>query len=314
MILTRNSIGRRGFTLVEILIAMAIFMVIIGAIYASWAAILRSSKAGAKAAAEVQRSRITVKCVEDAISSTVFFTENAAFYSFEADTTADFAYLSLVSRLPSSFPGSGLFPDQPIRRVAFEVIQGTGGNNELVMLQSSTLQVLEDTEAPYTITLATNISHFTMEFWDDSLQDWAYEWLETNSVPRMVRVSMGFGGQNNSPYASQQSLQTKTIYLAGTAITKDYQMPDATGGRAGGNNQVIRGPDGQIIVRPGGGGAGDGQRRRDNGNGQGPNGGGGGQYGFGPGQGQGPQGGNRRQGNQPPTGTQQGSRRPGGPR
>jgi prepilin-type N-terminal cleavage/methylation domain-containing protein len=285
--------GRRGFTLVEILIAMAIFMVIITAIYASWSAILRSSQAGARAAAEVQRSRMAVKCVEDAISSTVYFNENSTLYSFEADTTTDFAYLSLVSRLPSSFPGSGLFPDQPIRRVAFEVIPGAAGNNELVMLQSSILQVLDAAEAPYTITLATNVSHFALEFWDDTLQDWAYEWLETNSVPRMMRVSMGFGGKNNSPYSSQQTVQAKTMYLAGTAITKEYQMPDATAGGTRGNknnnNQVIIGPDGQPMVVPGGG-----QRRQ---NGQG---GQGGQGGFGAGgfPGQGTQGGNRRQGGQ----------------
>ncbi|MCD6051494.1 MAG: hypothetical protein K0Q55_2903, partial [Verrucomicrobia bacterium] len=133
--------GRKGFTLVEILIAMGIFMVIIMAIYASWASILRSSQAGVRAAADVQRTRMTVKCIEDSLASTVYFTENAALYSFETDTSTDFAYLSFVSRLPSSFPGSGLFTGQPIRRVAFEVIQGAGGNNELVMLQSSTLQV-----------------------------------------------------------------------------------------------------------------------------------------------------------------------------
>lgn len=272
-----NPKARRGFTLVEILIAMAIFMVIMTAIYSSWTAILRSSKAGLKAAAEVQRTRTTVKCVEDAIAATVYFTENAAYYSFETDTSTDFAYLSLVSRLPSSFPGSGLFPDQPTRRVTFEVVPGASGNNELHMAQSSLLQVLDDTEAPYTITLATNISHFTLEFWDDQNQDWAYEWLETNSVPRMIKVSLGFGAQNqNNLYGTKEHLETKTIYLAGTAITKEIQSPTpaAAGGRgapgrggggpggggAGGNGApTIRiGPDGRPIITPGG----DGQRNR----------------------------------------------------
>lgn len=219
----------------EILIAMGIFMVIIGAIYASWAAILRSSRAGAKAAAEVQRNRITVKCLEDALASTVYFTENAAFYSFETDTSSDFAYLSFVTRPPASFPGSGLFPNDPIRRVAFQVVQGAGGNNELKLLQSSTMQILQDTEEPYTVTLSTNISQFALEFWDDQAQEWAYEWLETNSVPRMIRVSLAFGGQNGV-YGSSVPIEAKTIYLAGTAITKDYQFPDAAGGSNNRNN------------------------------------------------------------------------------
>ena len=247
MKIARHNHGRRGFTLVEILIAMAIFMVIIGAIYASWTAILRASQAGSRAAAEVQRTRMTVKCIEEAVASTVFFTENAEFYSFEADTTSDFAYLSLVSRLPASFPGSGLFGNESLRRVAFEVVPGEGGN-QLMMMQSSTLQVLEETDTPYTITLATNISQFTLEFWDDTAEEWAYEWLETNSVPRMVRVSLAFAGPNSSTYASAETAQTKTIYLAGTAITKDYQMPDLTGrggGGRGGGQGGGRGGDGK---------------------------------------------------------------------
>ncbi|MCD6051605.1 MAG: hypothetical protein K0Q55_3014, partial [Verrucomicrobia bacterium] len=129
----------------------------------------------------------------------------------------------------------------------------------LVMLQSSTLQVLQETESPYTITLATNISQFTLEFWDDQAQDWAYEWLETNSIPRMVRVALAFGGQNNT-YQSAPTTETKTIYLAGTAITKEIQFPTPT--RAGGGG----GGPGQGGGGPGRGGAGGGPGRDGNGN------------------------------------------------
>lgn len=262
-----------GFTLVEIMIAMTILMVIMTAIYASWTAILRSSQSGLRAAAEVQRTRMTVKCVDQALSSTVFFTENAAFYSFEADTSSDFAYLSLVSRLPPDFPGSSLFPDQPMRRVTFEVVQGTGGN-ELRMTQASLIQVLDTTEQEgYPLTLATNVSHFTLEFWDDQLQDWSYEWLNTNQIPRMVKFSMGVGAPKNNLYGPEE-MYTKTVYLAGTAITKDFQMPDAAGGTA---------------ARGGTGAGGTGKGKGKGGNGQGGQGGRGngqgGRGGFGPGQG-----------------------------
>ncbi len=287
----------RGFTLVEILIAMAILMVIISAIYSSWFAILKSSKAGLKAAEEVQRARMTMKCVEESLSSTVYFTENAAYYSFETDTSSDFAYLSFVSHLPPSFPGSGLFPGEPTRRVTFEVVPGINGGNDLRMTQASVLQVLQQTEEPYPITLVTNVSHFTLEFWDDQIQDWAYEWLETNSVPQMVRFSVGFGKADNSPYA-KEDLQSKTVYLAGMAISKEYQFPDAAARAGGGAGGPGRGKGGG----PNGGGGNGGGK---NGQGPGQNGqfppGNPGQIRLNPGQ-QGPgQGGNNfqpRQGNQ----------------
>src|SRR5205814_2813945 len=47
----------RGFTLVEILVAIGILALVLAAIFSSWTAILRASKTGLDAAAAVQRSR-----------------------------------------------------------------------------------------------------------------------------------------------------------------------------------------------------------------------------------------------------------------
>ena len=52
---------RRAFTLVEIMLALAIFGAVMIAIYSSWSSILRGSKVGLEAAAEAQRSRVAVR-------------------------------------------------------------------------------------------------------------------------------------------------------------------------------------------------------------------------------------------------------------
>ena len=49
-----------GFTLIEIMMAMAVFGLVLTAIYATWTLILKSSKLGMAAAAQVQRERISV--------------------------------------------------------------------------------------------------------------------------------------------------------------------------------------------------------------------------------------------------------------
>ena len=233
MKITLHPRRSHAFTLVEILISMGILIVIISAVYASWTAILRSSKVGIKAAEEAQQSRMAMKCMEQALASTVYFTENSAYYSFETDTSTDFAYLSFATRLSPDFPGAGLFPNEPTRRVTFEVVQGPNGGNDLRMTQMPLLQILQGTEEAYPITLVSNVSHFTLEFWDDQSQDWAYEWTDTNSVPQLIRFSVGLGKAGNSPYAKEE-VQSKTVFIAGMAISKDYQFPDATA--AGGAN------------------------------------------------------------------------------
>lgn len=214
--------AHRAFTLIEVMIAMAILGVIVTAIYASWTAILRGTEAGQKAAADVQRTRIAMRTMEQALSSAVLFSANSYFYSFDTDTSGNFASLSFVSRLPDSFPGSGMFPGQPLRRVTFEVISGTDGMNQLVVRQMQAFEVLQPGEEPYAIVLSRNVSQFALEFWDPKVNDWTDEWTLTNQLPRQVRVYLGHTSRQNGA-ASTETIDTREIALASAAVTPDLQ-------------------------------------------------------------------------------------------
>ena len=219
-----NQKAGRAFTLVEIMIAVTILGLILVAIYASWSAILRGSKIGLEAAAEVQRSRIAMRALEDALASTELFTENIQHYAFVTDTSGDFALLSLVAHLSKSFPGSGIFGDQVVRRVTFSVEPGKSGN-ELVMSQRPLLAPTNSTEdQSYSLALARNISAFTLEFWDTNKHEWASEWLFTNQLPKLVRVTLGFG-RASQYFSRPKEIITRNVALAATAIPRDYQVP-----------------------------------------------------------------------------------------
>lgn len=98
--------SRVGFTILELMLSIGIFALILTAIYSIWIAILKGSRAGQKAAAEVQRSRIALRALEDAFNSTEYFIANMKYYYFYADTSGDMATVSLVARLPDGFLGS----------------------------------------------------------------------------------------------------------------------------------------------------------------------------------------------------------------
>ena len=89
----------RAFTLIEILVAIAIFAVVLAAIYSSWTAILRASKVGLEAAAQVQRERIAARTIEQALEATRSFAADWRHYGFVAENGED-ATLSFVARLP----------------------------------------------------------------------------------------------------------------------------------------------------------------------------------------------------------------------
>src|SRR5207247_414723 len=76
---------QRAFTLVEIMIAVAIFTAVMIAIYSSWSAILRGTRIGQEAAAEAQRSRVAVRALENSLMSLQMFLANIKYDYFSAE-------------------------------------------------------------------------------------------------------------------------------------------------------------------------------------------------------------------------------------
>ena len=188
--------GRRAFTLVEILIALAIFAAVMLAIYSSWSSILRGKTVGLAAAAETQRARVAVRALENSLVSLQMFQANLRYYWFLADTSGDFASLSFVARLPKSFPRSGDFGDQVLRRLTFTVEPGTNRENVLVLRQNPVLFDPSVDEEENPLVLARHVKTFMLEFWGQRSTDWEPEWPQTNLPPRLIRFTLGFGRPN----------------------------------------------------------------------------------------------------------------------
>jgi type II secretion system protein J len=218
---------RRAFTLIEVLVAVAIFGSILAAGYACWNAVVRGSKTGLKAAADVQRDRVASRAIQDALVTAVMFTENLKHYYFLADTSGDHAYLSFVSRLPESFPGAGIFGDLRLRRLTFWVDE----RQRLIMTQAPVLLATNADQEPYSLVLATNVSAFLTRFWDTNANEWADEWAYTNAFPPMMDVALAFGGQTGVGATGAKSVSRTLVKLPAIAIPQNYQVPIAVGGR-----------------------------------------------------------------------------------
>jgi type II secretion system protein J len=244
-----------GFTLIEVLIAIGILSLVIASIYSTWTAILRASKSGQTAAAAVQRTRIVVRLLEDSLSSAQCFGANVGYYGFIAEN-GDEASLSFVARLSRSFPRSGRFGDLDVRRVTFAVQPGSGGGRNLVLRQTPLVMDTDEDETEHPIVLAKNVKEFSMEFWDNRLNDWVDEWKQTNQLPRLITFNLRFA-DTAQPLSPVEEI-SRVISIPSVTVQPVWQVPRMPGAGAippgGGTNQPGVLPPGTTpgIVRPGG--------------------------------------------------------------
>ena len=229
-----SGLGPWAFTLIEIMVAIAIFSLILTAIYSSWTAILRASKTGIEAAASAQRARITIRVLEDSLGSAQSFAANLPYYYFAAENGSE-ATLSFVARLAKSFPRSGKFGDMDVRRVTFSVESGPDGGRQLVLRQNPLVMEFDPDEKQHPIVLAKHVKGFEMQFWatDKNPPDWVDEWREqkTNQLPALVMVTLRLADNPHSTRATEEV--TRIISLPAVTVQPVWQVSSGQPGAPG---------------------------------------------------------------------------------
>lgn len=217
-----------AFTLVEIMVAIAILAMVVAAIYSTWTAILRASKVGLDAAAAAQRERVALRIMQDALASARLFSANWRWYYFAAEN-GDEATLSFVSHLPQWFPRAGKFGDYAVRRVTFSLEDGPDSQRQLVLRQAPLLMDFDQDEQEHPLVLVTNVKKLGFEFWDERRNDWFDDWQNTNTIPRLVRITLDLG--SSSAYRSSWSRPPdeeviRVVSVAATGVQQSWQMPN----------------------------------------------------------------------------------------
>jgi type II secretion system protein J len=219
-----------------VMLAVVLFAGVLTAIYSTWTSILRSSQVAQTAAAEVQRSRIAVRALEEALlgaqvphpQTARASRQNERHYAFLAGRDGDAAYLSFVARLPESYPRGGRFGDRLIRRVTFNLERDGGGGNQLVLRQTPLLFEPDRDEEENPLVLAMDVQEFTLEFWDLQSREWQEDWAATNRVPALVRFSLATGRPQRGG-VGPSGLTTRIIPMVGsgslTGVRSALQAP-----------------------------------------------------------------------------------------
>ncbi len=212
-----NTKSRRGaFTLVEIMIAIVIFSMVVGAIYSTWVLILNASRVGRESAAQIQRERITVRTIEDSLTCVQSFQASMKYYSFVVQN-GDQPMLSFAAQLPAIFPRNDRFGDFHLRRLTFTVEAGANSGKNLVLRQNPILMDVDSDEQAFPLVLAHDVKAFTVECLNTN-KGWVTEWDETNSIPSQVRYSLVAGG-NGPGWAITNVVTMQSVTMPGAVQT-----------------------------------------------------------------------------------------------
>jgi prepilin-type N-terminal cleavage/methylation domain-containing protein len=219
---------RRAFTLIEIMLALGIFTMLIGALYATWLLVIKATMVGKRVSAQRQRERIAMRAIEDSLTCIQSHQASIYYYLFNIQN-GDQPLLSFTAYLPNSFPRSGEFlndmpdgtsMDYHLRGLVFSLQPEQDGEKDLVLRQSPILMNMSASEISTPLVLARNVSDFLIECWDTNTDEWDTEWDSTNQIPPLVRVTLGF----QSPNGPKQVI-TREISFPSSTMPSSVQSP-----------------------------------------------------------------------------------------
>jgi type II secretion system protein J len=236
----RTSAARRAFTLIEIMLALAIFTILIGALYSTWTLVMRATLVGKRTAAQLQRERIAMRTIEDSLTCIQSHQASIDYYMFDIQN-GDQPLLSFTAYLPDTFPRTGEFVgntpdgipmDYHLRRLTFSLQPGDGQEKDLVVRQNPILMDLPAAEQNTPLILARNVTQFLIECWDTNQMQWDTEWGATNMIPPLVRVTIAFG---NASSGNSQVITREISFPSGT-MPGSVQSPNYSGSGGGWQN------------------------------------------------------------------------------
>lgn len=256
----RRGLGAHGFTLVEIMVAVAIFSIVMAAIYSTWALVMRATQVGEVTAAQAQRQRVVFRAIGDALMGVESFQASQQYYWFKLANGSD-PMLSFAAHLPESYPRTGKFVnettmqdangithglDASSRRVIFSLAPGADGTHDLVLRQSPILMDMDKDEQQYPLVLAHDVKEFTVEWWGtNEMNDvgWYQDWddKQTNSIPRMLRVHLVVGGERRFRGQEAPEYSATRIYAVPSEMMPVF-VQRGTGAGLGGNQPGLNAP------------------------------------------------------------------------
>lgn len=243
-----DSRGRRGFTLIEVLVAVAILamaMSLVAMIYSNTISAWRLAQGEMD---ELHQGDFVIEQVVGALRSAAFFPNNPKKYGFwlkdQGTQSSAHDEISFVTSSSAFIP-----TDSPMQNSLHRLFVGTGsdksGHEGLAIRAAPHMKKDLDPDSLDVWIVSSRVSAFDCQVYDFDTKDWTDIWENTNKIPNLVKVTMTIKPvhEDDPPLVVSRIVQ---IPLSEASLGKLGTASPA----AGGTNAAV-GPGGMIPYQQG---------------------------------------------------------------
>lgn len=189
----------RGFTLLEVLLAITILALLITSVYSTWSTTLMAWRRGSDASEVFQRQRVVMDTLTELAQSVVYFVSSPDLYAVRGTSKPDWGdTVSFVTASDAALPPSEAL-DAGMRRVTISMEQDDYGRKYLALVNAPAVSVDESNTtslADSTLqahVLSTDVSGFYVRYLDPRDGTWYDKWEENNLIPSALAFTVYFG-------------------------------------------------------------------------------------------------------------------------
>ena len=212
---------RRGFTLLELLVGMAVFALMASVVLGGIRLGLKSWDAAAARSEAVDEIRVVHALLRRQLSSALpLATSHSGGWSlvFEGDSRS----VRFVSELPGYVSGGG------IHIVTLGMRPGEDGDD--LVLSWRPLHALDENAEPQRAVLAHKVTEIRLDYFGartrGALPQWSDSWRDSRSMPRLIRLALESGQKELWPELVV-SLDVDAVRFITSPTGSGRQVPDA---------------------------------------------------------------------------------------
>ncbi len=187
---------RKGFTLLELMVAIVIMVIAMAIAFQAFGGIVRAWKRGTEVANGLKHGDYTIHQLVVALDSTIYFSNSQKTYAFtvEKDSMGGYPadHLSFVTASSAFIPANSFYIRGP-HRINLFINTDDRGDPALFILPMPAIANPEDFEEDFDadpILVSRRVCGLEILFWDAENEDWTDEWEQENAVPERIQVTV----------------------------------------------------------------------------------------------------------------------------